>query len=51
VEISLDVESELFVEFSLLWLLWVLVNIDEIPLLAEFASLGVHLDISVLNID
>jgi hypothetical protein len=34
-ERSFNVETEVWVEFSLLWILWVFISIDEIPLLVE----------------
>jgi hypothetical protein len=39
------------VEFSLLWLLWILVNIDDVPLLVNLSMLVVDHNILVLSID
>jgi hypothetical protein len=38
-EWSLNVESEVFVEFSFLWIFWVFVNIDDFPFLSKFLSI------------
>jgi hypothetical protein len=49
VEISFDIESELFIQLSLLWLR-VLVNIDNLPLLSEILVSVVYHHISLLLI-
>jgi hypothetical protein len=49
IEVSFNIKTEVLVELSLLRLLWILVNIDKIPLLADLSCLlSVHLDVSVL---
>jgi hypothetical protein len=49
IEISFDVETELFIQLSLLWLR-VLVNIDNLPLLSEILVSVVYHHISLLLI-
>ena len=49
IEISFDIESELFIQLSLLWLR-VLVNIDNLPLLSEILVSVVYHHISLLLI-
>ena len=49
IEISFDIESELFIQLSLLWLR-VLVNIDNLPLLSEILVSGVNHNVSVFSI-
>jgi hypothetical protein len=39
VEWSFNIESEFFVEFSLLWLFWIFVNVDDVPLLVKTSIL------------
>jgi hypothetical protein len=51
VEISLNVEVEFLVELSLGWLFWILVNIDEVPLLVDSSVLVVYLNVSVFSIN
>jgi hypothetical protein len=48
VEWSLNIESELFIEFSLSWLSFPFINIDEVPLLVDSSMLIVNDDLSVL---
>jgi hypothetical protein len=50
-EISLNVESELFVEFTLLRLTLPFVNIHDVPLLVDSIVLSVDSNVSVLSID
>jgi hypothetical protein len=50
-EISLDIESELFVEFSLSWLSLPLVSVHNIPLLIDLAVFVLSLNISVFLIN
>jgi hypothetical protein len=50
VEISFNIHTEVFVEFTLGWFLWHLVSIDEIPLLVESLVLFPDNDILVLSI-
>jgi len=50
VEWSFNIETEVFVEFSLLWLIWVLVSIDDIPLLVNLSMLSISNDVSALSI-
>jgi hypothetical protein len=49
-EVSLDEETELLVELSLLWLSLPLVSIHNIPLLLDLVVLVVDTDVSVLSI-
>jgi hypothetical protein len=49
IEISFDVETELFIQLSLLWLR-VLVNINNLPLLSEILVSVVYHNISLLLI-
>jgi len=51
VEWSLNVKSELLVEFSLLWILWILISIDEVPLLFKSIVLVIDHDVSALGIN
>jgi hypothetical protein len=48
VEWSFNIESELFIEFSLSWLSFPFINIDEVPLLVDSSMLIVNDDLSVL---
>jgi hypothetical protein len=50
VEGSFNIQTEVFIEFSLLWILWILVSIDKIPLLVEATMFLPYNDISVLLI-
>ena len=44
-------KSELLVEFSLLWLSWIDISIDEVPLLVDSSMLVSDLNVSVFNIN
>ena len=48
VEISLNIKTELLVELSLSWLLLILVNIDDLPLLVSLSILVFNNNVSVL---
>jgi len=50
-EISLNIESELFIEFSFLWFTLPLIDVHDIPLLVDLAVSWVDHDVSVLSID
>jgi hypothetical protein len=50
IEITVNIESEIRVDFTLGWFLWILVSIDNFPLLINFSVFVVNLDISVLII-
>jgi len=50
VEWSFNIESELFVKFSLLWLFWIFVSIDDIPLLVNLTMFGPYNNVSVFII-
>jgi len=50
-ERSLNIETEVLVEFSLLWLLWVLVSIDNVPLLVDLSVFVVNNNVSVFSIN
>jgi hypothetical protein len=49
-EISLNEETEVFVKFSLNWFSWILVNIDDVPLLVNLSMLVPHNDVSVFSV-
>jgi hypothetical protein len=51
VEVSFNVESKPFIEFSLDWLTLPFINIDDIKLLVDFAMFWMDNDISVLCIN
>jgi hypothetical protein len=50
VEISLNVKSELLVELTLGWLLLILVDVDNSPLLMNLAVLILHDNVSIFII-
>jgi hypothetical protein len=50
VEVSLNVKSELLVELTLSWLLLVLVNVNDSPLLMDLSSSWFNDNVSVLVI-
>jgi len=50
-EISLNIESELFIEFSFLWFTLPLIDVHDIPLLVDLAVSWVDHDVSILSID
>lgn len=50
VEISFNIQSEIFIELSLLWWSLPVASVDDIPLLVESAMLVVDHDILVLSI-
>jgi hypothetical protein len=49
-EWSLNIESEVLVEFSLLWLTLVLVDIDDVPKLMSLSITLAHDNVLVFNI-
>jgi hypothetical protein len=49
-EVSFDVETESFIEFTFLWLSLPLINIHDIPLLVDLAMSLVDNDVLVLSI-
>jgi hypothetical protein len=51
IEVSFNIESEISVEFTFDWLIWVLISIDNLPLLVDLSMLVVDLDILVLIIE
>jgi hypothetical protein len=51
VEWSFDVETEHFVKFSLFWLSWVNISVDDIPLLVDSLMFVPDNDVSVLGIN
>jgi hypothetical protein len=51
VEWSFNIETEVFIEFTLLWLLWILISIDDVPLLVNLSMLLVDHNILVFSID
>jgi len=50
VEWSFNIKTEIFVEFSLLWIFWVFISIDKIPLLVEAIDSLFNIEILVLVI-
>jgi len=50
VEWSFNIETEVFVEFSLLWLFWVLISVDDIPLLVKSFVSAPGQNVSILAI-
>ena len=50
VEVSLNEKTEVFVKFSLNWFSWILVNIDDVPLLVNLSVLVPHNDVSVFSV-
>ena len=50
VEVSFNIKTELFIELTLYWFLWILINIDDIPLLVDMVVLIPDNDVSVLFI-
>jgi hypothetical protein len=50
VEWSFNIETEVFVEFSFLWIFWILISIDDVPLLVDLSMLVVDNDVSVFSI-
>jgi hypothetical protein len=51
VEISLNIETESLIEFSLLWFTLPFVNVHDVPLLVELSMSCVYNDVLVLTID
>jgi hypothetical protein len=51
IEVSFNIESEISVEFTFDWLIWVLISIDNLPLLVDLSMFVVDLDILVLIIE
>jgi len=50
VEVSFDIESKDFIEFSLLWIFLPFVSIDDVPLLVKSLEVLVRNDVSALSI-
>jgi hypothetical protein len=51
VEVSLNVESELLIEFSFTWLAWIFIFIDDVPFLVDLSVFGPCNDVSVFSIN
>jgi hypothetical protein len=51
VEVSFNIESKLFVELTLSWLLLVLINIDNLPSLVDLAVLVFNNNVSILIVE
>jgi hypothetical protein len=51
VEISFDVKSELWIEFSFLWFSLPFINVHDIPLLVDLVVLSINNDVSVFSIN
>jgi hypothetical protein len=51
VEWSFNIETEVFVELTLLWLFWVFISVDNIPLLVDLSMFGVNNNVSVFSIN
>jgi len=50
VEVSLNIETEVFVEFSLSWLSLPFISIDDVPLLVDLSMFSMSNDVSVLRV-
>jgi hypothetical protein len=50
-EISFDVKSEIFIEFSLLWFTLPFISVNNIPLLVDSTVLVMNLNVSVLLVN
>jgi len=50
VEVSFDIESKVFIEFSLLWICLPFVSVDDVPLLVKSLEVLVRNDVSALSI-
>jgi hypothetical protein len=48
VEISFNVHTEVFIEFSFLWFTLPFISVDKVPLLVDSSMLVVNNDLSVL---
>ena len=51
VEVSLNNKTEVLIEFSLDWLLWIFIGIDDVELLVDLAVLVPDNHLSLLSID
>jgi hypothetical protein len=51
VEVSFNIESKISVEFTFDWLIWVLISIDDLPLLVDLSMFVVDLNVLVLIIE
>jgi len=51
VEWSLNVKTKVLVKFSFLWLFWVFISVDDIPLLVDLSVLTPYKDVSVFGIN
>jgi hypothetical protein len=51
VEISLNIETKVSVEFTFNWLIWILISIDNFPLLIDSSMLVVDLNVLILIIE
>jgi hypothetical protein len=51
VEWSFNVETEVLVEFSLLWLFWIFIGVDDVPLLTDIWTLWWNFDVFVFIIE
>jgi len=51
VEVSLNVKTELLVQLSLSWFVWVFISIDNLPSLVNLSVSLVNNDVSVLSIN
>jgi len=50
VEVSLNIETEVLVEFSLSWVSLPFISIDDVPLLVDLSMFVINNDISVFTI-
>jgi hypothetical protein len=50
-EISFNIDSKVWVEFSLLWLFWIFISVDDVPLLVSLSIGFGDLNILVFSID
>jgi hypothetical protein len=49
-EISFNIDTKVWVEFSLLWLFWIFISVDDVPLLVGLSMFGVNDDVLALSI-
>jgi Zn-dependent M16 (insulinase) family peptidase len=51
IEISFNIKTEVRVKLTLSWLIWILINIDDLPSLVGLAIISVDNDVSVFSIN
>jgi len=50
IEWSLNIDTEVLVELTLVWFLWILISVDNVPLLVDLSVFAVDNDVLVLSI-